>query len=170
MDNNYYDHLLNFILFIKILTQDKVTDTEIIDSQLLIQKFVHDFENLYGSINLSFNLHTLLHLPIQVKLIAPLNKLSGFAFEGVFQVCGYEFHGTTNIPEQIANRLQIKNFLAKSLNNTENYNIKNPNLKCFLTALTTKKQFNLGLCFNNISINDASPIDRELLLNFYESN
>jgi len=82
MPQDYYEHLINYILFIRILTKDYIDENDINNSKALINKFVTDFNKLYGTTHLSYNLHSHLHLPDQVKIYGPLNKLSCFAFEG----------------------------------------------------------------------------------------
>ena len=103
----YYEHLLIYVLFLRILTQDKITNETLAASRILIKKFINDFEQLYGSINVSFNVHSHLHLPDQVERFGPLNKISCFAFEGFFKVCSGLFQGTRNICHQIAYNLNI---------------------------------------------------------------
>ena len=68
---------------------------------------INDFETLYGSHNVSFNVHSHLHLPDQVERFGPLNKLSCFPFEGVCKICSTMFHGTRNIFYQIAFNLNV---------------------------------------------------------------
>ena len=124
MDISYYEHLINYILFIRILTQDFLDNDDIINSKLLINQFVNDFNRLYGTTNLSFNLHSHLHLPDQMKMYGPLNKLSCFPFEGVFKICHNLIFGTVNIAEQIATNLKIATVV--------NIDIANQNLREFL--------------------------------------
>ena len=51
----YYEHLIIYVVFMRILTQDKITNEDIADSRPLINRFVNDYERLYGSVNVSFN-------------------------------------------------------------------------------------------------------------------
>lgn len=82
MSQKYFDHLVLFILFIRTLTKNMISDHDIKLSEFYIQKFVQDFEELYGIDNMTYNLHSHLHLPRQCLNFGPLNKLSSFAFEG----------------------------------------------------------------------------------------
>ena len=95
MHQAYYEHLIYYILFIRLLTQDKISEADVTFSQLLINSFVGEFETLYGSKNVSFNIHSNVHLPDQVARFGPLNKHSSFAFEGFFKVCKDLFKGLT---------------------------------------------------------------------------
>jgi len=82
MPQIYFDHLVLFILFIRTLTKNKLSDHDIKYSEFYIRKFVEDFQNLYGIENMTYNLHSHLHLPRQCSNFGPLNKTSTFAFEG----------------------------------------------------------------------------------------
>jgi hypothetical protein len=87
LKKDYFDHLILFILFIRILTKDKINDTDIRVSMFLIENFIKKFEILYGIENMSYNLHSHLHLSEQCFNFGPLNKLSCFAFEGFYNCC-----------------------------------------------------------------------------------
>jgi len=95
MHQAYYEHLIYYILFIRLLTQDKISEADVTFSQLLINSFVGEFETLYGSKNVSFNIHSNVHLPDQVARFCPLKKHSSFAFEGFFKVFKDLFKGLT---------------------------------------------------------------------------
>jgi len=66
MKTEYFKHLLKYILFIRILSQDKITKEDIETSKILINEYIADFRSLYGKKSMTFNLHSHLHLPNQV--------------------------------------------------------------------------------------------------------
>lgn len=84
MHKKYFDHLVLFILFVRTLTKNKLNDNDIKLCEFYIEKFVEDFQNLYGIENMTHNLHSHLHLPSQCFNFGPLNKTSCFAFEGLY--------------------------------------------------------------------------------------
>ncbi len=137
----YYEHLLQYILFLRILTKDKIGDTEIAFSKYLIAKFINEFEILYGTVNLKYNLHGHLHLPDQVSDMGPLHKTSAFAGEGAFQIYEKNFNGTVNIANQIVNRLNLKSLNNQFLNKAEIDKIANLELRIFATKLFNKQSF-----------------------------
>jgi hypothetical protein len=53
----------------------------------LINYFVLKYQNFYGRRHLTYNLHSHLHLPLQVFLFGPLYMVSCFPFEGFFKIC-----------------------------------------------------------------------------------
>jgi hypothetical protein len=78
MLDQYYNHILKYLLFLRILNKDKITANEIDYSQNLINEFVTDYETLYGTLNLKYNLHAHLHLPKMAADLGPLYKYAGF--------------------------------------------------------------------------------------------
>ena len=63
----YFKHLLKYLLFIRILSQDKITKEDIEFSKILIDEYIADFRSMYGKKSMTFNLHSHLHLPNQVE-------------------------------------------------------------------------------------------------------
>ena len=81
LPEEYYKHFFLYVIFLRILTDENIDNSQIIYASKLINHFVHDFEGLYGEDNLTYNLHAHLHIPLQVWLFRPLNKLSCFPYE-----------------------------------------------------------------------------------------
>jgi len=69
----------------RLLRQDVISELDIDNSQLLINSFLDEFPRLYGTRNLSYNMHANIHLPEQVKLHGPLHKLNEYAGENCFK-------------------------------------------------------------------------------------
>jgi hypothetical protein len=107
MPENYYEHMLQYLLFLRILNKDKITDNEIDFAQKLINEFILKYEALYGTVNLKYNLHAHLHLPKMVADLGSLYKYAGFSGEGAFHVFQRYFHGTINICTQIVSKLNL---------------------------------------------------------------
>ena len=140
LPQEYYEHLLHYILFLRILTKDKISAQEINLARHLIVKFIKEFEtHFYGTINLKYNLHAHLHLPDQVAEMGPIHKSSAFAGEGAFLLYGQHFNGTVNICNQIVNKLNLKSENNKFLNQEEIFNIKKLEFKNFAAKLFTSK-------------------------------
>ncbi len=62
----YYNHLIKYILFLRIIRQDFVSKMNLDIAQLLINSCVDSFQALYGTKNTTHNLHSNLHLPEQL--------------------------------------------------------------------------------------------------------
>ena len=116
LPTNYYMHLVLYILFLRLLTSDDIDNSDIELAYRLILCFVSKYEDLYGTDDLTFNLHAHLHLPAQVHQYGPINKVSAFAFEGFFHFCKYLFSGTRNIDKQIAQNMAIDSYVHFNYN------------------------------------------------------
>ena len=103
-----YHHIIKYIMFLRIFTQDSVTQADIDYSRILIHEFLKDFEHFYAANQQTFNLHCHCHLADQVERHGPMHKYDCFPFEGWFKNCEILHNGTTNISGQIANNLNEK--------------------------------------------------------------
>ena len=168
----YYEHLVKYILFLRILTKDRISKEEIQYSQVLINEFISDFETLYGTTNLKYNLHAHLHLPGQVDDLGPLHKRSAFAGEGAFHVYLKNFHGAVNICMQIANKISLKIENEKFLTPEEIASIKKFDLRHFAEKLNSNRQLdhkrhNSFLKTQTINFNQL-PLEQQII--FQENN
>ena len=134
LPKDYYDHLLIYVLFVRLLSKPAISVQDVANASLLINKFVSEFEHLYGKENMSFNLHCHLHLPRQVFKFGGLDKLNVFPLEGYFKICHSMFFGTHAIGEQILTNIAIKHQLI-FLTNLTNYEIQYPILLSFYDRL-----------------------------------
>ena len=108
----HFEHFVHYVLFMRLLTQTSVSQDDINFASILINKFVHLYQELYGSLNMTYNLHCHLHLPAQVLLYGPLQMVSCFPFEGFFKICHGLFYGTRALAEQILKNVNIKQYLS----------------------------------------------------------
>ena len=139
LPQEFYFHMLLYILFLRLLSQDEIDECDIELSYKLIHNFVKSYENLYGTQDLTFNLHAHLHLPVQVHQYGPINKCSAFAFEGYFHFCKYLYAGTRNIDRQIAQNMAIDSYIHFK-SNRYSRNIVSHKLLTFIgKALETKE-------------------------------
>lgn len=102
----YYFHFLKLHVAIRILCSSDLCLQFNEFAKNLIEDFVREFALLYSPHCMSFNIHSLIHLANDVKLLnAPLDDFSAFKFENFMQFlkqipkCGY------NVLEQINNRI-----------------------------------------------------------------
>lgn len=76
-----YNHFLILFTSIRILCSDKMFNTHSdLPSKLLIE-FVQNYSCIYGSNFVSYNVHSLIHLPFFVNLHGPLDNFSAFKYE-----------------------------------------------------------------------------------------
>lgn len=125
-------HLLNYIVFMRLLCSDKVSKDDITDSMILIKEFSKNHEFFFGKNDMTYNLHMHLHLPRQVLLIGPLNRISCFPFENMFKITRTMFHGVHNFDGQIAKHLEIRKINRNELKNLMISNSDDSNTNSFI--------------------------------------
>ena len=64
---DYYVHFVEYVIFIRLLCNTKIRNEHILIAFNIIDKYVQTFQKYYGEKNMTFNLHSHLHLPQQVK-------------------------------------------------------------------------------------------------------
>lgn len=157
--NIYFNHFFKYVIFIRLLCQDKIDEKDIFLSLYLIKNFIKDFELLYGRENLTYNLHCHIHLPFQVIKFGPINKISAFPFEGMFKIFRKFFHGTRDLVSQISKNLALENEIF--FNQFENFEkLKNKSLKNFTYIIMKSKLSNKFDTKQNFEIIQAEKYDR----------
>lgn len=86
LPSKYFNNVLKYVIFLRVLCQEKIEEDDLILSQHLIENFIFEYEQLYGIQNMTYNLHAHIHLPIQAFKFGPINKISALAFEGMFKI------------------------------------------------------------------------------------
>ena len=99
----YFRHLLLLVNAVNLLTKSSIQRCEINQANACLSKFVKYFQQLYGDVNMTYNVHQLSHLTQTVIDWGPLSSYSTYVFEGFNQVLLKLFHGTQAVPSQIAN-------------------------------------------------------------------
>lgn len=101
----HFVHFLKFSCAIRILCSSELCISQNTVAATLLQSFVVDFENKYGSHKLSFNMHSLLHLSDDVLFFQrPLDSFSAFKFENFLQILKKKSKTCFRVLEQISNR------------------------------------------------------------------
>ncbi|XP_076844425.1 uncharacterized protein LOC143489348 [Brachyhypopomus gauderio] len=104
LPRKFWNHLFLLVFGVYILLQDKVKQCDIDLAEKALRKFVIEFQKLYGTKNVTFNVHLLMHLTQSVRNWGPLWATSTFSFESFNGVLLKFFNGTTHVPLQIVKR------------------------------------------------------------------
>ena len=123
LPNTYLKNLLKYIIFIRILCQEKISLEDCNNAILIFDDFHFEFEQLYGKENMTFNLHSHLHMPQQVWNDGGLNRTSGMSFENKFHHTRDLFQGTVNYDGQIAKNLDLQQQIMTGLRDLSNRTI-----------------------------------------------
>lgn len=129
LKSKYLNNLIKYVLFLRILCDNKISQDDLDNATKIMDLFITEFQELYSSDNMKFNIHSHLHLVSQVKRFGPLNKCSCFPFENMFRITRSMFHGTRNHEGQIGRNLvvskNVRSEISKLNKTTQNHLIIN---------------------------------------------
>ncbi|KAE8740863.1 hypothetical protein FOCC_FOCC013609 [Frankliniella occidentalis] len=77
----YYNHFKKLVSAIYILCKESILNDEVVHAHNLLSQFVHEFQDLYGEVNMVYNVHITGHLARLVARMGPLSAYSAFPFE-----------------------------------------------------------------------------------------
>ena len=67
LPNENFVHFVEYVVFLRLLSDKKIQTSDILITFDIIVKYIEKFEEFYGKNNITFNLHSRLHLTKQVK-------------------------------------------------------------------------------------------------------
>ncbi len=115
----FYNHFLLLSEAVYTLSQKEISYSDVRKAIVLLEKFVEDFERLYGIVNMTFNVHQLLHLGQCVYQWGPLWVYSTYTFEDNNGNLLKMFNGTQAVDIQIAKKFvqcqQLKGLTRKHM-------------------------------------------------------
>ena len=109
----YYEHFLILSEAIFILLQESISEKQLEHAECLLFHFCILFEGYYGLRYQTANIHLLVHLVDDVRLLGPLWTHSCFHFEDKNGFLQKTFHGTQNIQFQIISAVSISKKLPE---------------------------------------------------------
>ncbi|XP_061570030.1 uncharacterized protein LOC133423733 [Cololabis saira] len=81
LPESYLKHWFKLVMGVSILLGENIAPLQISESEKWLTEFVQEMASLYGTNNVTFNVHLCLHLPNTVKNWGPLWAQSAFVFE-----------------------------------------------------------------------------------------
>ena len=109
LQHKYFSHFLKLSSAIFSLYQESISFLQLKLSELALKSFVTEFGSLYGEMNVTFNVHQLLHIGDSAYNWGPLWGFSTYPFESLNGILMKLFHGTQHVPLQISKRFLILN-------------------------------------------------------------
>jgi hypothetical protein len=170
LNKKFYSHFLILVYAIKILMCAETCLFNDLASQLLKQ-FVKDYSNLYGSHLITYNVHSLIHLPMFVLIHGPLNNFNCFPYENYLYDIKKSIKSIKHPLQEICNRIIEKQnvlynelpFQLLSQSPTLSNEIKyNTSSLLFKTTDTLFEKIILPIF--NILINVLQEKDRNIIL------
>jgi hypothetical protein len=100
----FFNHFLLFVTAMYVFLKDEMTYEEIDFGNMLLMNFVTRFQDLYGEINMVYNVHLLTHLGKIVSLWGPLWAYSAITFESGNGTLLKLVCGTRGVSSQIVDK------------------------------------------------------------------
>jgi hypothetical protein len=107
-----YDHFLMFHVSITILCNDNDISKYIDFAEEILCNFVKYFENSYGEV--TYNVHSLIHLVADVKNFGNLNTISCFPFENYLGKLKKLVRSSANPHAQLCRRIHELSYYSKT--------------------------------------------------------
>lgn len=110
----YLNNFTKLVDAIHIFTSNCITVDLFEKGRALLDEFVDEFEDLYGGINMVFNIHLLQHIAMCVKKNGPLCCYTAYNMENNIGHLVSAIHGTNDVTKQCIQKYILeKNLLAK---------------------------------------------------------
>lgn len=106
-----YNHFFSLSVAIRILADRKLCLVMNDYAQSLLRWFVLHYGELYGSDNITHNIHNLVHLASDVTRFGCLDQFSAFKFENCLQAIKKQVKNSQKPLHQIVNRITEENAL-----------------------------------------------------------
>jgi hypothetical protein len=124
----YFRHWLLFVNSMRMLFVTEIPPEHRRVAKMLLHKFVKDIPKLYGSEQMTYNVHLLTHLMDTVEYWGAPWSYSAFLFEHFGGSLAKNYHGTTQLPKQIMSNFrvsqQLLSFSSRHIPHAEE-NVKN---------------------------------------------
>lgn len=96
LPENYFRHFLSLSVGIRLLLSNEISDSDIERADYALNYFNQRVVRLYGENFQSYNIHSLRHLPWQVRTSGPLWGFSAFGYESANHFLKMPLTGTRN--------------------------------------------------------------------------
>lgn len=104
LPKKYIDHFMLLSSAIYTLLQPSISNMELNEVEKKLEQFVCEYEQFYGKVNMTMNVHSLLHLVYCVRNFGPLWAFSMFPFESFNGTLKSFVVAPTDILHQITSR------------------------------------------------------------------
>lgn len=108
LNKTKFQHWLLFSNSIYILLQDKISYSDLQFAKESLVTFVKEYNKLYTTAKMKFNVHLLLHLVQSVENFGPLWSQSTFSFESANHIILKAIHSANGVTHQIVRFVNIK--------------------------------------------------------------
>ena len=89
------------------LMQEEVSSEDLDKADNLFRLFLKDVSTLYSEIELTYNVHQLQHVCLNVRRWGPIFMTSAFCFENFIGLLGKSVHGNIYIGQEISGKINL---------------------------------------------------------------
>ena len=114
LEKKYSRNFLTFSIAIRILADPNIKPTDLTLAGELLLAFVKEYKDLYGEGAMVYNVHALIHLPIDVARLGNLDTFSAFPFENYLQELKTMVRKGDSVMAQLINKLELCEFAGNS--------------------------------------------------------
>lgn len=167
LPQKYHAHWALLIEGISILLGSELTTDLIHHAHEALVYFVGGMQSLYGEENMTFNIHSLLHLSQSVVCLGPLWAHSAFMFENFNGFLLKQVKSSQAVPQQICRRVMQ----SRAIPRLQNQYLRNAptEVKDFCNEMMARKNVKKGLKFGEVTalgspnVRVVSPSDQAAL-------
>lgn len=114
----YLKHFAKYVDAYHIFNSNSITDELFAKGEILLNTFEYEFEELYGGINMVFNVHLTKHISECVLRNGPLCCYSNYNMEDSIGHLVSSIHGTTDVVMQCTRKYLLEKNLKLKLENS----------------------------------------------------
>ncbi|XP_059477522.1 uncharacterized protein LOC132197926 [Neocloeon triangulifer] len=108
----YVQHWKLLVGSMQLLLQDEVSATDVEKAEKMLEIFTADTEKLYGTCEMTYDIHQLTHFGQSVRLWGPLWAHTAYPFEAALKTSKKIIEDTKGVPHQIVQRINLTNCLS----------------------------------------------------------
>lgn len=139
LPNKYLYHWALLVEAVSILLGSNISQEDIDHALVAVELFVKTVESLYGADQMTFNVHSLLHLTKSVENLGPLWAQSAFMFENYNGHLLKQVKSSNAVPQQICKRIAWSRALPRIAKACSSDDVP-PEVKAFYTEMTSTKR------------------------------
>jgi hypothetical protein len=119
LPSRYLKHFALLSSSIYLLLKDKITQSDLENAKRSLLQFVSRFQQLYGAMNMRYNVHLLIHIPDCILNCGPLWAYSLFHFEDNIGILVSYVQGNNEGNKQVISKYLLSQTLVQALKRFE---------------------------------------------------
>ncbi|KAE8741326.1 hypothetical protein FOCC_FOCC013147 [Frankliniella occidentalis] len=159
MNSVYFNNFMLLYGGLSLLCKESILESDITLSQNLLDKFVKQFQALYGMRHMTHNMHLLRHLPSVVRELGPLWATTCYLFEDLNGTLKHLVHGTQHVGLQVQANFGLATNLSSIIRSCPGGLLKDLCLKMY----SPTKRLNISYFINEFTC-VVGPVVKDLNL------